>query len=342
MTGFTIGKRRCKAVGVTLVAVLTLAACDENGEFAFPSAASENARVERPGRVIRTNPEGRDVERPDIFEVNDRGLWDGRPSLGGIWVAHPDAQDPERVIIRNTENGRSVVGALFRRERENPGPLLQVSSDAADELNILAGAPTQISVIVLRREEVEEVDTDLPAEPEVNPVVAALDAPVAVEATPLDDPIAGAAAAIDAAETAGVAAAETAVETGAAVAVALPAAAAAAAAVALEGEGAPATEDSAIDLAALVSAPDAAGEADLSGPQIQIGVYSVQANAEDAAARIRAAGIPASVRVEQAGGRDVWGLIASPGSDDADADATISRIKALGFVDAILLESEGG
>jgi rare lipoprotein A len=46
-----------------------------------------------------------------------------------------------------------VIGALFRRERENPGPLYQISSDAAAALDILAGAPTTLQVIALRREE---------------------------------------------------------------------------------------------------------------------------------------------------------------------------------------------
>ncbi|MEL6838068.1 MAG: SPOR domain-containing protein [Pseudomonadota bacterium] len=312
------------------MATMFLVACDENGEFAFPGSGSESAQTDRPTRSIQTNPEGRDVERPDIFEVNDRGLWDGRPSLGGVWVAHPDVQDPERVIIRNTENGRSVVGALFRRERENPGPLLQVSSDAAEELDILAGAPTDLSVVVLRREEVEE---EAPAEPEVNPVVAALDAPVAVEAAPLDDPIAGAAAAIDAAEDAGEQAAEAATGAGAAaVAVALPAPA--------DDAEEPAADNPVSEAAVALPTLDAAGEADLSGPQIQIGVFSVQANADDAAARLRAAGVPASVQVEQAGGRDVWRVVASPAGEDGDAEATIVRIKASGFVDAFVVDGE--
>ena len=46
----------------------------------------------------------RDVEAPDVFQVSDQALWDGRPSLGGVWVASPDAVDPERVILRNPAN----------------------------------------------------------------------------------------------------------------------------------------------------------------------------------------------------------------------------------------------
>ncbi|MCL4676747.1 MAG: SPOR domain-containing protein, partial [Pararhodobacter sp.] len=95
-------------------------------------------QVAGPGqRVIE-----RDVEAPDVFQVEDAGLWDGRPSLGGVWVAHPGVQDPERAMIRNTVTGATVIGALFRRERDNPGPRFQVSSEAANALGLLPGAPT--------------------------------------------------------------------------------------------------------------------------------------------------------------------------------------------------------
>ena len=81
----------------------------------------------------------RDIEAPEVFQTTEAGLWDGRPSLGGIWVAHPDASQPERVVIRNTSNNKSVTGALFRRERNLPGPALQVSSAAAKELGDACG-----------------------------------------------------------------------------------------------------------------------------------------------------------------------------------------------------------
>ena len=57
------------------------------------------------------------------------------------------------MIIRNPANGKFVIGALFRRERDNPGPELQISSDAAEALGILAGAPGKINVTALRRDE---------------------------------------------------------------------------------------------------------------------------------------------------------------------------------------------
>ena len=93
----------------------------------------------------------REVEAPDVFQTTDSALWDGRPSLGGIWVASPDVTDPMRVVILNPATGKSVNGALFRRERENPGPPLQVSSDTAEALGLLAGQPTTLQVTALRK-----------------------------------------------------------------------------------------------------------------------------------------------------------------------------------------------
>lgn len=133
----------------------------------------------------------RDVEAPEVFQKTETGLWDGRPSLGGVWIAHPDVGDPERVIIRNEDNGKFVIGALFRREREVPGPKFQASSDAADALGLLAGQPARLSVTALRR---EEVGTPPASGTETLPAAGA------VAETTLDDPIAAAAAALDAAE----------------------------------------------------------------------------------------------------------------------------------------------
>jgi rare lipoprotein A len=102
-----------------------------------------------------------DVEAPDVFDATESALWDGRPSLGGIWVAAPEVTNPERAIMFNPATGKSVTGALFKRERENPGPRLQLSSDAAEALGILAGQPTEIRVTALRKAEAVE---DTPAE----------------------------------------------------------------------------------------------------------------------------------------------------------------------------------
>jgi hypothetical protein len=120
---------------------------------------------------------GQEIEAPEVFQATDSALWDGRPSLGGIWVASPDVENPERVVMFNPATGKSITGALFKRERENPGPRLQLSSDAAEALGILAGAPTEIRVTALRKEKVAE---DAAAEVET----AAADATAADTAAP--------------------------------------------------------------------------------------------------------------------------------------------------------------
>lgn len=148
ITGTPKGKSRASLL-LCAAALITLGACEELnlGTSATNGADAPPASV----KMIE-----RDVESPDVFQATEQGLWDGRPSLGGVWVAHPDADTPERVVIRNKGNGKFVIGALFRKERSLPGPAFQVSSDAAKALGLLAGAPQELSVTALRRQEVED------------------------------------------------------------------------------------------------------------------------------------------------------------------------------------------
>lgn len=137
---------------------------------------------------------GADVEAPEVFQVTDTALWDGRPSLGGIWVASPDAVDPERVLMENTATGATVEGALFRRERDNPGPALQISSDAAEALGLLAGQPAEVRVTALRTADPEPalVEDTAPVDPAAEiaaeetpevPIAESADADADAEAT---------------------------------------------------------------------------------------------------------------------------------------------------------------
>jgi len=122
--------------------------------FGLLGCELQQIQAESPSQPASLEFVEKDVEAPDVFEANETALWDGRPSLGGIWIAAPEVTDPERVIIRNPKNDKFVIGALFRRAREYAGPRLQLSSDAADALGILAGQPTMVSVVALRRETV--------------------------------------------------------------------------------------------------------------------------------------------------------------------------------------------
>lgn len=191
-------------LSLVLIPFIALAGCVDEGEGLF---SSRDADADGPTPIGATRLVERDVEAPEIFEETAEGLWDGRPSLGGVWVAHPDVTDPERVIIRNDENGRFVIGALFRRERDNPGPDLQLSSDAAAAIGVLAGDPTMLNVTALRREEVAETADAAPdaMAPGALDDLAASAAPGEITSTPLDGAdttIAAAAAAIEAADAA--------------------------------------------------------------------------------------------------------------------------------------------
>jgi cell division septation protein DedD len=177
------------SVGAFLAAAALLSGCDENGQLFLKALQTSPDTTVTPATTARLVE--RDFEAPDVFQVTETGLWDGRPSLGGVWVAHPDVKDPERVIIRNQANGKFVIGALFRRERDNPGPSLQLSSDAADAIGVLAGQPVPLNVTAFRREAVEEPTQTTPAQ-------TAIEKPAAVEAQPLDDVVTTAANAIDA------------------------------------------------------------------------------------------------------------------------------------------------
>lgn len=177
---------------LVLLGGLVLASCTDGEEFSLLKKAEPDAAV-APAAGQTTKLVERDVESPEVFSASESGLWDGRPSLGGVWAAHPDVDAPERVIIRNESNGKFVIGALFRRERDIPGPRIQVSSDAASALGMIAGAPVALNVTALRREEVPE------EAPQVADATADVAVPAEVEETPLE-PIAAASAAIAAAE----------------------------------------------------------------------------------------------------------------------------------------------
>ena len=263
-----------------LAGVLALSACEDGQMPSFlRGSGGEGAAANASSRTVE-----RDREAPEVFQITENGLWDGRPSLGGVWVAHPDAKDPERVIIRNESNGKFVVGVLYRPERQTPGPRFQASSDAAQALDMLAGQPAKLNVTALRR---EEVPVETPAAPAEDGALAA--AP-AVTATSLD-PIAAASAALDATEA---------------------------------GTPPPTVTPAA-------AAPSAGG---LAKPFIQIGIFSVEANAKNTAEALRQAGMVPTIKPGKINGKDFWRVIVGPSPTSAERAALLKKIKGLGFNDA--------
>lgn len=276
--------------------VVLLAGCEEGATFnPFKNLnlGQKSETTETQAKTSSVKLIERDVEAPEVFQVTDQGLWDGRPSLGGVWVAHPDVKEPERVIIRNTENSKFVIGALFRRERANPGPVVQVSSDAAVALGMLAGAPAQLNVTALRREKTPDPD----AEPAP---VADPEAPADVEVTTLD-PVAGAASALDDAEDTGGAA-----------------------------DAAPAPE---VEQPAPAAAP-APQSSSLEKPFIQIGIFSIEENANNTATAMRQAGMVPTVKQQSSQGKTFWRVIVGPAANASERSVLLKKIKGIGFEDA--------
>ncbi|MFA3917626.1 SPOR domain-containing protein [Ruegeria hyattellae] len=276
---------KCKALVAPAVLVLSLAVlagCEEGKRPAFLQPKDKSETGASPSKDSSKAIE-RDVEAPNVFQATEAGLWDGRPSLGGVWVAHPDATDPERVIITNTANGRSVVGALFRRERDIPGPRLQVSSDTAEALGMLAGAPVELNVIALRKEVIEPEPV---IEEEEITEVETVEVTDEITATELD-PIAGAAAAIEAAP-------ET-----------------------------PAAQ---------------APAANPGSSYVQIGIFSVEANANRAANQMRSAGMTPSVLEESASGKTFWRVVVGPANTKSERTALLNKVKKTGFSDAYIVK----
>ena len=269
---------------VALTGALALAACEESAGFNLFAGDGQKPGTEAaPAAATSTTIVERDVEAPEVFQKTEAGLWDGRPSLGGVWVAHPDVDEPERVIIRNTENGRFVIGALFRRERDTPGPRFQVSSDAAAALGMLAGAPAELNVTALRREEV-------PVKPDATaPAVDTLEDDSEIEERAID-PVAEAAS-------------------------------------------------SAIEKAAAENAPPARPEpakpkSALAKPFIQIGIFSIEANAERTADMMRKAGMIPLVREAELNGRKYWRVLVGPATSAAERKALLAKVRGLGFADS--------
>jgi hypothetical protein len=95
---------------------------------------------------------GPDNVAPAVFEVTDAAVWDGRPSLGNIWVEIPQAMQPERVRIKNEETGQILTGAMFVSgedvDRDAP---IKLSSAAAEALGVRANSPVTLTVTALRR-----------------------------------------------------------------------------------------------------------------------------------------------------------------------------------------------
>ena len=281
-----VSPRRIKLLLVLIAGFL--AGCDADGQFAALQALQPSNPYNRAhsntGATAQTVE--RSVEAPDVFSATEPGLWDGRPSLGGVWVAHPDVKEPERVIIRNLDNNKFVIGALFLRARNIPGPRIQISSDAAEAHDMQAGAPAALNVTALRKSRL--VVSPVGADPQQAGTTAETDAL---------DPISSATAALD-----------------------RPAASPTA------SEAPPARPNG-----ATTPRP---GTTRLAKPFVQVGIFSVEANAERTATQMRNAGIIPTVRSFDRNGKPFWRVIVGPAATTDERAQLLNQIKGEGFTDA--------
>lgn len=292
-----------KQLALVLMGVAFLSACEEGKEFKPFGKKDASAETAQAGDSTGATVIERDVEAPEVFQVSDKGLWDGRPSLGGVWVTHPEVAEPERVIIRNEANGKFVIAALYKPERnlDRPGPKLLVSSDAAEALGMLAGAPSPLNVTALRHEEI-------PVEPPVAeaPTVDTLEQPEAIEETAItetvsDDPVAVIAASAIEEATASSNSKET-------VAAAAPSS------------------------GPIETAPQATSR--LEKPYIQIGIFSIESNADKTSKLLSDAGVLPTVKKSTTNGKDYWRVVVGPSLTSSERSAMLNKVKGLGFGDA--------
>ena len=97
-------------------------------------------------------------EKPKILDISTSVIWDGSQTLGGNWVSHPKIKSPERVLIKNTTNGKSVVGAIFQQTKNLNKGLATVSSDAAKALGISKNNETKLQIVAVKVIENSEVN----------------------------------------------------------------------------------------------------------------------------------------------------------------------------------------
>ncbi len=315
-------RRIWAAAGIGLI---VLSGCEDGQNFSpFKPQSDSNISTEPTG-APRANGQPRDVEAPELFETTDMGLWDGRPSLGGIWVAHPDVTTPQRVIIRNTANSKSVIGALFRRERVNPGPAIQVSSEAAGPLGMLAGASAELSVVALKREEVAPEPPEPEVVPEVVPEPVPEPAPVE-EATAIEP----AAAPVEPPKPAQAEPAKPATEASAATTGAIE-----------QSELDPVANAAAaldeVDDTTTAAAPAKPKLFAIQKPFIQAGSFSEEESAKNAASTLQGIGMHPEIKQQDSEGTSLWRVLVGPASSRAERREMLKNIKGIGFDDAFFV-----
>ena len=123
---------------LTLSFVITVAGCSPLINKSNSAKNTENVTLD---------------EKPEILDISASVIWDGDQTLGGNWISHPDTTNPERVLIKNISNGKSIVGAVFQQTKKMKTGSALISSDAAKALDIAQNEKTKVQIVAVRAPE---------------------------------------------------------------------------------------------------------------------------------------------------------------------------------------------
>ncbi len=283
-----------------MLGIWALTGCEGGLETASSDAPANTTR-----ETIQT-----DVLAPEAFSISDTALWDGRPTFGGVWLAYPNIDTPERVRITNPDSGKTVIGALYKRERQFPGPKIELSADAANALGVIAGNPTKLTIVALRRKEVEiEVEApvitgDASARPLRRPASVVPAAPAVAAAPEV------VAAVVDAIPVVTPPLATTTPE--------------------VETTALPPLETEAVESAPVVESSI--------NVYIQVTTVQSQTHADAAMEKLQNAGLIAAVHNRTAGGKTLYRIVVGPATSPDALEIMLSTVHELGYKDAIKLK----
>jgi cell division protein FtsN len=67
---------------------------------------------------------------------------------------------------------------------------------------------------------------------------------------------------------------------------------------------------------------------------VQIGIFSVESNAENARGMMQRAGLNAEIRRGRAGENQFWRVVVGPAASTEERAGLLTRVRGLGFADA--------
>ena len=152
LRGYRVGGLAVPMLGLALAgcmdggegkAALAAAAPDPLADGLF--SAGRDGRAMR-GRPNRTQPGMR--EAPELFAASGTALWDGHPTLEGLWIAHPGTEIGHRVRVRNARTG-TIIDAALLPLRSRPDAEMVISAEAADALGLLPSVPAELELVAL-------------------------------------------------------------------------------------------------------------------------------------------------------------------------------------------------